>query len=103
MANKKVKTTETILNNQETDLSQVLLKKAMGYTIKETVDEFVVTDDEMKLAKRKVSLKYYPPDLSAIELVLKQNNQENEFANLTDQQLEQEKQKLIQKLKLEIK
>lgn len=98
--NKKVKTVEVSYNKKLQSLHTVLLKKAMGYKIKETTDEFVVIDDEVKLTKRKVNVKYYPPDLNAIELLLQKNNDYNNLKTLSNEQLEEEKLKLIKKLNL---
>lgn len=98
--NKKVKSTEVSYDKNLRSLHMVLLKKAMGYKIKETVDEFVVIDDEVKLTKRKVNVKYYPPDLNAIELLLQKNNDFTELRELTNEELEEEKLKLMKKLKL---
>ena len=94
---KKIKKVE-IENNE--NIEQVIIKKALGYKVEETVDEFTVVDDELKLTKRKVSIKYYPPDLSAIEILMKNKIDSNKLNNLSDKQLEEEKQKLIDRLNL---
>jgi hypothetical protein len=95
---KKTKKEEIVENNNS--LEQVLIKKAMGYSVKETVDEFAFNDDEFKLIKRKETIKYYPPDLSAIELLMQNKNENNNLNNLTDEELEKEKQILIKRLNL---
>ncbi len=100
MSKKTQKTTEVLVDNTNQNLQQVLLKKAMGFKVKETVQEFVVVDDELKLNKEKISVKYYPPDLNAIELLLKTQESLLDFENYTDEELEAEKQKLIKQLKL---
>lgn len=97
---KHTKTKEVLLEDGLQNLQQVLLKKALGYKIKETADEFVVLDDELKLTKRKVNVKYYPPDLNAIELLLNKNFAQEDVTQLTDEELEAEKQKLLNQLKL---
>lgn len=100
MSKQKQKTTQVLVDNTNQNLQQVLIKKAMGFKIKETVQEFVAVEDEMKLTKKKVSVKYYPPDLNAIELLLKTRETMFDFENYTDEELEAEKQKLIKQLKL---
>lgn len=89
-----------VLEETNKDLKQVLLKKALGFRVRETVQEFVLQDGEMNLTKKKVSVKYYPPDLSAIELILKTEKNDDDYALLSDEELEQEKQNLLNKLKL---
>lgn len=83
---------------KKVNLEQVLLKKATGYKIKETVDEYVVVEEELKLTKRKVNVKYYPPDLNAIEVMLNATTANDIFNNYTDEELEQEKQMLLDKI-----
>lgn len=89
-----------ILPEDNKDLKQVLLKKALGFRVRETVQEYVLQDGEMNLTKKKVSVKYYPPDLSAIELLLKTEKSDDDYSLLTYEELQQEKQNLLNKLKL---
>ena len=68
--------------------------------VEETTKEFVKDEDKMVLSKKKVTTKEFPPDSSAIKFLLeleKFNN--NEFENLTDEQLHQEKLRLLNILK----
>lgn len=97
---KKKITKEIIFDDKVENLHKVLIKKAMGYKIKETTEEFVLVDDELKLTKKKVSVKYYPPDLNAIELILNKQINFDNLENLSDEELEIEKQKLLKQLKL---
>ena len=46
---------------------------------------------------KKVSTKYYPPDLSAINMLL--TNKETDLKSLTDDELEEEKQNILKLLK----
>ena len=78
-------------------LKQTLIKKATGYKVEESVCEYGVCEDEMKLLKKKVSTKYYPPDLAAINLLL--NEKETSYKELTNEELEQEKLKILNLLK----
>lgn len=95
--NKKV---EVVFNNNLETLQQVLLKKAVGYKTKETVEEFGMVEGDLTLLKKKVSVKHYPPDLTAIQLLLNSNNKTFEISNYTDEELELEKQRLVKQLNL---
>ena len=48
----KTKKTKTI-----SDFEQVLIKKALGYDVKEVVEEYVNEDGEIRLTKKKVTKK----------------------------------------------
>ncbi len=78
-------------------LKEALIKKATGYTVKESVMEYGMEEGEEKLLKKKVSTKYYPPDLSAINILL--NEKQVDIQSLTDAELELEKEKIIKLLK----
>lgn len=78
-------------------LKQTLIKKATGYKVEESVCEYGMEDDQIKLVKKKVSTKYYPPDLSAINMLL--NEKETDYKSFTDEELEEEKQKILKLIK----
>ena len=78
-------------------LKQTLIKKATGYKVEESVCEYGMEDDQIKLVKKKVSTKYYPPDLSAINMLL--NEKETDYKSFTDEELEEEKQKILKFIK----
>jgi len=59
------------------------------------VEEYVLTDGEYKLVKRKVTTREIPPDIKAVKLLLDGGGDEN----LSDEELEEEKQKLLKLLK----
>ena len=53
------------------DFRDVLVKKALGYDVKEVVEEYVSDEDgEIKLTKKKVTKKNVPPDLTALKILL---------------------------------
>ena len=56
------------------------------------VEEFSIEDGELKLVKKKVTKREIPPDIKAVKLLLE------EHGELTDEELEQEKQKLLSML-----
>ena len=82
-------------NNAE--FKAALVKRALGYDALETVEEFVSSDDgEVKLTKKKVTKKNVPPDLTALKMLLEEG--EMAVAEMTDEQLEEEMQNLLQLL-----
>ena len=60
----------------------------------ETVKEYSVEDGEMKLVKMKVTKRDIPPDIKAVRMILDETADE-----LSDEELEAEKQRLIKILK----
>lgn len=57
------------------------------------MEEFTVQDGELKLVKKKVTKREIPPDIKAVKLLLDGGEE------LTDEELEAEKQKLLDVLK----
>ena len=90
-------------NQSELDkdkLKKALIKKAVGYSMDEVVEEYVCTEDgEIKLSKRKITKKNVPPDLTAVKILLEQLSENLDLSMLTDEQLEEEKQRLLKLLK----
>lgn len=85
----------------EAKLKKALMKKALGYDAEEIVEEYVGEDEGVKLLKRKVTKKNYPPDVSAIKLLMSEESVPLE--QMTDEQLEQEKNRLLKILATEEK
>jgi len=83
--------------NQKTkkQIKEALLKKAIGFDAQETVEEFLESDGEMKLLKRKVTKKSVPPDVSAVKLLLDIREEETDILSLTDDELEKERVRLM--------
>ena len=44
---------------------RALLKKALGYTVEEAVEEYAWDGEELRPVKRKVSTRHLPPELTA--------------------------------------
>ncbi len=80
---------------QEDKLKDAVLKVALGFSIEEVTEEYGVEDGELKLVKRKETRKDVPPDLKAAKLLL----EEKDYAALSDEELEQERQRLLSKWK----
>ncbi len=83
------------------EILNALLKRAKGYKYKEVQEEYSVKEDgEIALTKRKVSEKYCPPDSGALKTYL-ELSEENELAELSDEDLEREKRRLLKELEKE--
>ena len=67
---------------------------ATGLSSEETVKEYAIEDGELKLVKMKVTKRDIPPDIKAVKMILDESAEE-----LSDEELEEEKQKLIKLLK----
>ncbi len=79
-------------------VSTSLLDLAKGCVLKEKTEEFVVNAEGVLVLKsRKVVKKQLTPDLSAIK-VLMDFNEKDEFENMTDEELEKEKKRLMEEL-----
>lgn len=84
----------------EKEIKNALYKKAIGYEANEVVEEFILSEDgDYKLSKRKVTKKHISPDLSAVKLLLeKVEKKTDKYSEMTDEQIINEKLKLLQML-----
>lgn len=82
--------------SQRDDVLDAVLKRAKGYEAKETVEEYAVVDGSLELVKKKVTTKDVPPDMTAVKLIFDSGS----VSDLTDEQLEKERQRLIKELDL---
>lgn len=80
---------------QEDKLKDAVLKVALGFSLEEVTEEYGVEDGELKLVKRRETRKDVPPDLKAAKLLL----EEKDYTALSDEELEQERQRLLTKWK----
>lgn len=91
----KIKTKKSV---SQTDFNDALIKKALGYDCTEVVEEYVSGDEgEIKLTKKKVTKKNVPPDITAIKILLDKNG--GAVEDMTDEELEEEKKRLLMLLK----
>lgn len=81
--------------NNNKKLKDALISKALGYTTQEVTEEYGLSGEEFVLQKRKTSTKSYPPDLSALQILLDKEESFNEFESLSDAELEKEKEKIL--------
>ena len=84
---------------QEDKIREAILKVALGYSVGEVTEEYDARDGELKLIKRKETHKDIPPDLKAVKLLLEDGT---DYSALSDEELEEEKKRLLQQLKDEV-
>lgn len=82
--------------SQRDDVLDAVLKRAKGYEAKEIVEEYAVVGGSLELVKKKVTTKDVPPDMTAVKLIFDSGS----VSDLTDEQLEKERQRLIKELDL---
>ena len=87
-------------NSEVSEIERALLKKALGYDFDEIIEEYVVDDDgNEKLSKKKITKKYISPDIPAAKVLLESYmGQSSKYEDMTDDELKEEKQKLIKLL-----
>ncbi len=77
----------------EKKVEEALMKVALGYQLAEVTEEYSEVNGELKLTKRKKTKKDVPPDLKAVQMLLGADGEE--YASLTDEELEKEKARLL--------
>ena len=80
-------------------VEDALKKVAFGFSVEEVTEEYSVEDGEVKLVKRRETRKDVPPDLKAVKMLL--DGGEKPLTDMTDEELEKEKRRLLQLLKEE--
>lgn len=79
-------------------LENALMKKALGFTTEEIVEEFSNVEDKMTLCKRKVNTKTVPPDLASLQILLGRLDAQNVYADFSDSDLYAERDRLLKLL-----
>lgn len=83
----------------EEKIEKALLKKAIGFEHNEVIEEYAVGEEgEVKLVKKKVTKKISPPDIPAIKLLLDSLNKDIPISQMSDEELNNEKHRLLQEL-----
>ena len=77
------------------EILSAVTKRACGYEAKEVVEEYAVVDGSLELVKRRITYKDVPPDIAAAKMIM----DSGDVSELTDEQLEQEKRRLLAQLK----
>ena len=78
-------------------LKTAIMKVALGFSISEVTEEYDAKDGELRLVKRKETRKEVPPDLKALKLLM----EGGELEDMTDEELEALKARLIKEWKEE--
>ena len=81
-------------------LRKALIKKAIGYDVKEVVEEYGEDNGEIKLVKKKITVKNVPPDVTALKMLMEEGE---DFSDLSDEELKKEKERLLRELSEEEK
>ncbi len=76
------------------DILDAVYKRACGYAAQEVVEEYAVVDGALELVKRRVTVKDVPPDMTAAKMVF----DSGDVSDLTDEQLEAERVRLMREL-----
>ena len=79
-------------------IKKALLKCAVGFDTSEIVEAYTVDEGELKLVKRKVTKRDVPPDIKAVKMLL---DGEADASQMSDEELEERREKLIAMLKEE--
>lgn len=64
----------------------------------EVIEEYAEVDGKLELLKMKKTEKDIPPDLKAVQLILGKQGNEEEVSTLSDEELENERLKLLKLL-----
>ena len=83
---------------EEERVRRALERKALGYETDEVVEEYGFREGEEILVKKKVTRKSVPPDIQAAKMLLGELPSPRE---MSDEQIEREKHRLLQMLKEE--
>ena len=88
----------------EDKLKRALMRRALGYKVNEVVDEFLIDEGgAQKLSKRKITKKYFAPDITALKLLIEKFYPDTnlKISEMTDEELLEEREKILQLLKEE--
>lgn len=79
------------------ELKQKLEKKAFGYYVQETSQDYALLDGKMTLVKEKITKKHIPLDITACKML--EDNDEEDLDKLSDEELKKRKIQLLNQLK----
>ena len=87
---------DRVLRNQSLNEKEKLIGLVKHYNMKEVIEEYAEVDGDVKLIKQKVTVKNVPSDITAVNII---TDNTKEVKKLSDDELEEEKQKLLKILK----
>ncbi len=87
--------------NKLEEIISALIKKSVGYSDEEHIEEYVIEDGVETLVKKRITKKFVPPDLSATKLLLEYFNQASNtsYEDMTDDELDAEVERLYDEYK----
>lgn len=82
---------------------QAIQQLLLGLTTKEETNEYIKdeSDGQLKLIKQRIKTNTIPPSVDIIKLLINKQSLETDYSNLSNEQLLEEKQKLLKQLKEE--
>ena len=89
---------QELLNEETLNAIKTLAK---GLVVKERTKGYSADEDgERKLVKKKVNAKMLPPSVDVVKMIYSSNlDNQNKYKSMTDEELEQEKIRLLKELK----
>lgn len=88
--------------NEQEKIEKALLKRATGFDTEEVSEEFIIDEGKEEiLTKKKIIKKQYPPDVSAIKVLLNYYGEKtfDELNTMSDEDLISLRDKLLNELK----
>lgn len=89
------------VKKREEKVGEALLKVALGCRVEEVTEEYAEVDGELKLTKRRETKKDIPPDLKAVQMLLAAKEDGADYAAMSDEQLNAERERLLAALREE--
>ena len=83
------------VKKREEKVGEALLKVALGCRVEEVTEEYAEVDGELKLTKRRETKKDIPPDLKAVQMLLAAKEDGADYAAMSDEQLNAERERLL--------
>ena len=87
------------VKKREEKVGEALLKVALGCRVEEVTEEYAEVDGELKLTKRRETKKDIPPDLKAVQMLLAATEDGADYAAMSDEQLNAERERLLAALR----
>ena len=85
-----------MVNKKESEVKTALEKRALGYDATEITEEYAEDGNgAVRMLKRKVVQKNVPPDVSALKLLIELDGEKEKIEDMSDEELDKEKRRLI--------
>ena len=81
-------------------IKELLMKAAKGYKVSEVTVEYTEVNGKMQVTKKRETKKDVPGDMKALQLLLESERMDSDnISSLSDEALERERLRLLEKLK----